>query len=247
MVEFKDVTPLLQQLVWPGFVGIILVVFRHQASTLLTTVTDAIARGRSLQVGEWFKIGEEIKVGDVPRTEGNDPANDIQLSEFGTDTDFLEKGSAFLLDQIQNRDRTNPGRRIETLIIKSGQAYVSTVLRRYIGELGIRFVVYQKERDFDGWIDASMFSSQLFRGSVQGERLTYMDLRGFSGIRQDTISPTTKATDALSEIESRSLSSIAVVENGSFRFMLTREALISKILVARLMFEKTKADHPKSI
>ena len=235
--------PFFSKLVWPVLIVGMVIAFRGEAAALIKRVEEAIGEGRAVEVWDLFKIGERTSIGTLAEVKATDVGSGIDLSvdRVGGFEEVVRKGSSRLLDQLKRKLQESPGARIDVMMVTSDQRYSTKLLGNYITSLGIRFVVFQEEGRFAGWIDAGLFNSQL----PSGERdriVTYPDLRQkILGISQDSVPPDTSALEVLKAMEASRSESIAVVEGKDFKFMVSRESIIAKLLTATLFQAEEKA------
>ncbi len=239
MGALKDWIPFFSTLVWPLFIALILVLFRNQIKSIIKKIIQAIGEGRSVQIGDWLRIGEKTTIAELAgRTTAEvGEALDISVDSVGGFEEFVEKSSYSVLENLRQKLQTAPTQRIDVLLIVSGKKYSSRLLRSYISDLAIRFVVFQKQNQFDGWIDAGMFNSQLPTMDVQ---MTYDDIRrDIIGIRKETVAPGDSSVAVLKAMDKSNLENIAVVDGDQFRFIAERGSILSKLITTTLFKEKT--------
>lgn len=237
MGALKDWIPFFSTLVWPLFIALILVLFRNQIKSVVKKIIQAIGEGRSVQIGDWIKIGEKTTIAELAdrKTAEVGEALDISVESVGGFEEFVEKGSYSVLDNLRRKLQASPTQRIDVLLIVSGKRYSSRLLRSYISELAIRFVVFEKQNQFDGWIDAGLFISQL---PTMDAQITYDDIRSnIIGIRQETVAPDDASVTVLKAMDNANLENIAVVDDNKFRFIADRGSILSKLIMLTLFNE----------
>ena len=239
MGEIKDWIPLFSKLVWPLFIALILILFRNHMISIIRKIIQAIGEGRSVEFGDWFKIGEKTSIAELSAKKASDVGDelDISVESVGGFEEYVEKSSESLLTRLRQKLRNSPTQRIDVLLVVSGKSYSTKLLSSYISTLAIRFVVFQKENQFDGWMDAGLFNSQL---STKDEQLTYDGIRAkLIGIRYETASPSDSSIDVLKAMDKANIENIAVVDSTRFRFIAERGSILSKLITATLFNRNT--------
>jgi len=237
MDQLRDWIPFFSELVWPLFLIGLLVIFRDQVLKIFARIEQAISEGRSVQVGDWLKIGEKISIAELSSRRAFEVGEKIDLSmeSIGGYRDFVEKSSYAVLEKLREQLRRSPTQRIDVLLITANRQYSTKLLSSYITTLGIRFVVFEDNGRFQGWIDAGLFNSQL---PTQDETWPYSRLWSeLIGIRQDSVAPVTSAIDVLKAMDMANTENMAVVEKERFRFIANRENILSKLLTSTLFKE----------
>lgn len=236
--------PFFSKLVWPVLIVGLVIAFRGEAGALIKRIEEAIGEGRAVEVWDLFKIGERTSIAALAEVKAADVGRGIDLSvdRVGGFEEVVMKGSGALLDQLKRKLQEQPGARIDVMMVTSDQRYSTRLLGNYITSLGIRFVVFQEDGRFAGWIDAGLFNSQLPAGD-RDRIVTYPDLRGqILGISQDAVAPGASALEVLKAMEQARSENIAVVDDGTFKFMVSRESIIAKLLTATLFEAEEKAE-----
>lgn len=198
---------------------------------------DVIKEGRKVKVGDWLEIGERTSIGEL--SDFTDPdlskSLDISIDSVGGYEEFVEKGSEQLMNQVKARLQQRGTQRIDVLVISSDKYYAGKLVIEYIKSLGIRFVVFQKNGLFDGWIDASSFSPQI----SPYEDYPYSKLRDeIVGVTDASASSGETAIEVLRKMESLKVNSIAIVEDQKFRFITDRVSILSKLITRALVKDR---------
>ena len=179
--SIKDWIPLVNKLVWPVFIILILLVFQSQVREIYKVLLEDMKAGRSIKVGGFLELGELARDTQISQLS----FDNISIEAVGGSEGVVRKGSISYLERLQEDLRLNPSRKIDTLLIIDDISYSPELIRKYIGTLGLRFVVFQKANRFDGWINSATFVAQL---SVQEGMLSYSDLRrAIIGIREESV------------------------------------------------------------
>jgi hypothetical protein len=229
--------PLFAKLVWPAVIVGVGTVYHAEAGRLVGNFNNAIEAGRSVKVVDLFEIGAGTPIGEVVEATAKDVGKEIDLSvnAIGGYDAFVDKGSGQFLYELQERLRQSPGQTIEVLGLRDGYRYSTKLLHSYVESLGIRYVVFQEGDRFVGWIDAGLFNSQL-PPPERDEQWDYSQLLGaLVGRHEQFVPAETSALDVLRIMEQEKLESIAVVENGAFKSMVSREAILAKLLTATIL------------
>jgi CBS domain-containing protein len=232
--------PLFSKLVWPAVAVGVVAVYHDETGRLLDNFNNAIGAGRSVKVADWLEIGAGTPIGQLVQASAADVGKEIDISvnRVGGYEEFAFKGSAEFLAQLQQQLRESPGKTIDVLMIVSGHEYSTKLLRSYVAGLGIRYVVFAEGDRFVGWMDAGLFNSQLPSPELD-ERWPYERLHDeLLGLHTQSAAPTTSALDVLKLMESQKLESIAVVDDGRFKSIVSREGIIAKLLMASVSKEE---------
>ena len=232
--------PFLTEMIWPIFIIFIILIFKEQISSFVDVIKIAVKSGRSLSIGDWVTIGESTSIQDVEDQYGTqlNIGSDIPMEAVEEYEMHIQKGSSEFLNQAKARLRADPSLHFDVLLVKDNMIYSNKVLDRYINSLGIKYVVFINNNHFEGWIDARIFNSQLPPPDTECT-YSYDSLKAeITGIRIDQVSSQESAIDVLRKMTLTSLSSLAVIEGTTFRFMTSREAILSKIVTAALLINQ---------
>ena len=223
--SIKDWIPLVNKLVWPFFIVILLLVFQSQVREIYKVLLDSMKAGRSIKVGGFLELGELAKDTKISQLS----LDNISIEAVGGSEGVIRKGSVSYLEKLQEELRQNPSRRIDTLLITDDISYSPELIRKYIGTLGLRFVVFQKRDKFDGWISSTTFVAQL---SGQEGMLSYTDLRsGIIGIRKDSVQATATAKEVLKMMQEMHVDSVPVLDaDGRWLFFANREEILARLM-----------------
>lgn len=241
MGDIKDWVPLFSQLVWPVFILTIAFLFKQQCIAVFTQISKAIGDGRSVSVGDWFHIGEKTSMSELGQKAFGDQQNavDMSVESVGGYESFIEKGSYAFLNNLRERLLADPNYRIDVMVIKSSKRYSSKLLSSYISMLGIRFILFEKETIFDGWVNAGVFVSQL---PPEDSVLTYSSLReGTLGVSLYQVASSENAIETLKFMSKTKSDSVAVLEDLKFKFMVDRGTIVSRILIESISFSERKS------
>ncbi len=232
--------PFFTKLVWPTLIVGLVAVYHADAGSLVHNFAEAIKAGRSVRIGDLLEIGAGAPIGDLVKASAPDLGRDIDISvsTVGGYQDFVEKGSYAFLDQLRGQLQQSQGKTIDVLVVSSGREYSTKLLRSYVATLGIRYVVFRDGDRFAGWMEAGLFNSQLPPQDTD-ERWSYAQLHDqLLGRHDDSVSSATSALDVLKKLEDVKVESIAIVDDGHFKSIVTREGIIAKLLAASILEQK---------
>lgn len=228
--SIKDWIPLVNKLVWPVFIVLLLLVFQSQVREIYKVLLDAMKAGRSIKVGGFLELGELARDTQISQLS----FQNISIEAFGGSEGVVRKGSISYLEKLQEELRLNPSRKIDTLLIVDDISYSPELIRKYIGTLGLNFVVFQKANRFDGWINSATFVAQL---SGQDRMLSYSDLRSaVIGIRQESVQSSATAKDVLQLMQELHVDSVPVLDaNDRWLFFANREEVLARLMTSILI------------
>ncbi len=228
--SIKDWIPLVNKLVWPVFIVLLLLVFQTQVREIYKVLLDSMKAGRSIKVGGFLELGELARDTRISQLS----FDNISIEGVGGSEGVVRKGSVSYLEKLQEDLRQNPSRRIDTLLITDDISYSPELIRKYIGTLGLRFVVFQKNDRFDGWISSTTFVAQL---TGQEGMLSYSDLRsGIIGISMESVQSSATAKEVLQMMQEMHVDSVPVLDaNDRWLFFANREEILSRLMSSILI------------
>lgn len=223
----SDWIPLIGKLVWPVFTVLLLLIFHNQVREVYSVIMTGIKSGRSVEIGSFLKLGEaasDTKIETLSHAE-------LSIKGIGGAGGVARKGSVFQLETLQQDLRNNPQKSINTLLLPDNVRFSVTLMKQYISTLGLRFVVYQKDGEFDGWISASSFVAQL---PEDLDQVNYADLRRLIiGINTQTASPGDSAKAVLTQMQELHVDSIPVVDaDQRWLFFANRGEILARLMTA---------------
>jgi hypothetical protein len=227
--------PLFAKLIWPAVIVGVGGIYHEEAGRLIGNLNGAIESGRSVKVVDLFEIGAGTPIGDVVKASATDAGTDVDLSGVQSFDSVAEKGSSSALQQLQQKLVQSPGQTIEVLALRDNSQYSIDLLHQYIETLGIRYVVFQSDGRFTAWMDAGLFNSQL---PPAGQGQWWESDKLFDhlvGVHNQSVPATASALDTLRIMEQSKVDSIAVLDGESFKSMVTREAILAKLLTATIL------------
>lgn len=145
---------------------------------------------------------------------------------------MIQKGSLAELSNVRSRLQQSKGARIDVMLLAPGQTYNAQLLREYVNQLNIRFVVFQGQ-NMDGWMDAGGFVAQLNpnRDYVYQELLATL-----IGVSQEVVRGDAAARTVLARMEALRFDNLAVIDaERRFQFVVSREDILSKLVTSVLL------------
>ncbi len=222
MENFKDWLPLIEKLIWPLFIVLLLVFFRGKIEGMY----DMVVEGRSVKIGGWFEIGEKIKETEIQSFAKSEATVDAFA---GTQEVVTRKGGSSMLKKLQDKLKSGEIKHIDILEINNQIYYNRDLLLKYVGTLGIKQIVFIKDGKFEGWMESSLFSSQVFNDTRRDFDYNHL-IENLSGIEKTTVSPTEKTNVVLELMISERLESIPIVENNNFRFFVNKGDILATLV-----------------
>jgi len=124
------------------------------------------------------------------------------------------------------------------LLITDDRRYSVNLLRQYISELSLRYVVFQKWDEFDGWMNSGSFIAQLPNreeitdSSGREILISYEDLkRNLVGIRNERVKLDSTVMEVLEKMKQLHVDALPVVnENDEWQFFAIRGEILSQII-----------------
>lgn len=230
MEDLAKWMPVLENLVWPFFIIILLIIFKGKVNALFQMATE----GRSLEIGGWLKIGEQVK--------------EIEIQDFATDNAVMDavegegimvvKGGNNLLNRLQEQLKRGEIHHIDILNITDHKYYYKEMLLKYVSNLSIKYIVFTSNGTFKGWMESSVFSSQLLMSELNA--FDYSELNNaLFGIKTEQVSPTTKTFEVLKYMKEIGVDVIPIVDNDEFKYFVNRSDILTNIISSNIL---NKAD-----
>ena len=225
--------PLINKLVWPVFIIIGLLLFHQQAGEIYRILIDGVKSGRSVEVAGVFKLGEaatQTKIGDLSQS-------DLSIRSVGGAEGIVRKSSQHELFLLKQQLKKNPLTTINTLLVPDDIQFSVKLLKDYIATLGLKYVVFQKDGKFDGWISASTFVAQLPRSDAA---LSYTRLRNqLVGINHQSVNLEQPAREVLEQMQTLRIDSLPVVdESGRWLFFVNRGEILARLMTSVILQQK---------
>lgn len=238
----KDWIPLFSKLVWPVVILLALIVFNKQVGEVYSEVVRAIKEGRGVKIGGFIELSERAKATNIQDLIGARLTVDAVR---GPSTEVV-KGSMELLDRLKTQLPDFPNQRIDVMKIIDGPRYSAKVIEQYITNLGVRYIVFEQQGKFDGWIDAGVFLAQLTAEDRQrspGGRefpYEYRQIKSITtGVTTDSVPPNASAKSILERMQEKHVDRVAVVsEDKKFKFIVERGDILGKLMTSLLLEQK---------
>lgn len=234
-VTTKDWIPFFTALVTPFFVLLLIFWFHGDVKDFLGIVKKAVGEeGRGVKVGDWLELGERAKATEIAKLGFGDIS--VSLPE-GIQAEWIvDKGSMMLLEDLRRQSQKLGGRPVDAMVVKKGIIYAPRALEQYISRLGVRFVLYTRNGQFEHWVPAGLFVGQL-----NPERTyTYEELRNeIIGLRDEAALPTSKASEVLDLMQKEKTDYVAIVnKSGKYQYMVSKSDILTKLVAGMILEEK---------
>jgi len=216
--------PVISKLVWPFFIGLILLVFNAEVSAIYKSVMEG---GRGVKIAGVFELGEAANKTQV--MDLSDSSMSLRVDRLGgSNGGAIEKGTYIYLRKLKEQIKRDPSIKLETLIIKKGPTFYYPAIREYIGSLGLKYVVFINRGKFEGWMNSSVFVAQL-----QGTKTAKYEnlVRNIVGIKDYNAKPDDSVKVLLNKMDKYKSSALPVVDNDNkWQFFVNRGDIIAKLL-----------------
>lgn len=222
MGNLKDWVPLLEKLIWPLFIVIFLIFFRDKIEGMYNMIVE----GRSVKIGGWFEIGEKIKETEIQTF----AKTDVTVDAFaGAQEVITRKGGPSMLSELQKKLKSGEIKHIDVLEINNQIYYDKDLLLKYVGTLGIKHIVFIQDGIFKGWMESSIFSSQIF--NYQRSGFDYDQLVGnLSGIEKTKVAPTEKTDTVLELMINDRIESVPIVDTNQFKYFVNKGDILATLV-----------------
>lgn len=228
------------KLVWPVLIVGLILVFHKDSAELATIVKDRIKSGSAFKVG-LLEVGEHAGKTSISAL----VFPDLPVEAIGGPAEAVTKANERTLTLLRNELRKRPYRRVDTLLLDSLEdRYSPILLREYISSLGVRFVVFRREGRFDGWIEASLFISQLWARlnrpaeELRNETIPYSALRQeTAGISDKSVKTTDSVRTVLEAMQKGHTENLPVLDGKTFKFFANRGEILGN-LISKFILEK---------
>jgi hypothetical protein len=234
------------KLVWPAFIIILMVIFSSESAELYTILKNRIEAGSSLKVG-LFEIGEQASKTEISAL----VFPDLPVEAIGGPAEAVQKKSGPALQRLQEELRKSPYRRVDTLLVDNGVIYSPALLKDYINTLGVKFVVFRKNRGFDGWIEAGLFINQLISrlnkpsDELKNVTIPYRELkRDIVGISNKAVQAKDSVRRVLKVMQEGHTENLPVLDGEKFKFFANRGEILGN-LISNFILEKQEKSEKK--
>lgn len=221
----KEWVPFYTKLVWPVFFTIAIFFTYDEVSRVVSASVNRIEAGGGFKT-PWFELGQSAANTEISTL----ASSNLPIEALGGGSGVVRKSSENALRILQQQIEADPNRSIDTLLLTDGTQFSPDLIRRYVGTLGLRYVVFQQAGGFDGWMMASTLVAQLpDRDAV--EVITYDNLKAsLRGIRNVTVRSETSVTDVLSQMQTLHMEVLPVVDDDRWLFFANRGEILSQMI-----------------
>lgn len=228
----KDWIPLINKLVWPVIIGIMLLIFHSEVSVMYDLTVNRIKSGGSIEIG-FFKLGDI-----ATNTEIKDLSDaNLSIEGFSGSGGVARKESRSALLKLQDELENSPNKTINTLLVTDEiRNYSVKLLKEYIATLGLRYVLFQQNNKFSGWMNSGPFVAQL---SSDPDIIRFAILTDMKGISKHFVKPGASAKDVLEKMQDLHIDSIPVVdENMRWQFFINRGEVLTHLMSSLILADK---------
>ena len=231
----KDWIPLINKLVWPVIVGIVLLIFHSEVSQMYNLTVDRIKSGGSIEIG-FFKLGDKATNTEIKDLSG---AN-LSIEGVGGSGGVVRKGPRSALEKLQDQLESSPNMKINALLVTDDiRNYSIKLLKEYVATLGLRYVVFQQNNRFAGWMNSGPFVAQLPSDPEDNITVPFSKLASMKGISKHSVEPGTSAKDVLEKMQELGFDSIPVVdENMRWQFFANRGEILAHLMSSLILADK---------
>lgn len=234
----KDWVPFFSSLVTPVFVIILILWFRGDVADFIGIVKKAVGeQERSLEIGDWIKIGERARTTEISKLDLGDIS--VSLAEYDDYEEWvIEKGDESLIYKLREESEKHGGRPVDVMILKEGIRYSSTVLEKYVSLLGVKYILFMGDGEFDSWIPSGLFMGQLRSHALY----SYEDLKSkIIGLRKEHAYPSSTASEVLQQMQDSRTDHIAIITKpGKYLYMVSKQDILAKLVSAMILSEPEK-------
>lgn len=233
----KDWIPFFSSLVTPVFIVMVVLWFRSDVADFLGIVKKAVGeQERSLEIGDWIKIGERARTTEISNLDLGDLS--VSLDDHDYEEWVIEKGNESLIDKLRQESEIHGGKPVDVMILKQGIRYSSVVLQKYVGQLGVKYILFMGEGEFEAWIPSGLFVGQLRSRALY----TYQELKTeIIGLREEYAFPISTASDVLQTMQDAKTDHIAIIsETRNYLYMVSKQDILAKLVSAMILADPEK-------
>lgn len=233
----KDWIPLFSSLITPIFIILLIVWFKSDVTDFLGIVKRAVGeQGRSLEIGDWIKIGERARTTEISNLNLGDIS--VSLSDHDYEEWVIEKGDESLIYKLREQSEEHGGKPVDVMILKEGIRYSSVVLEKYVSLLGVKYIIFLENDSFESWVPAGLFMGQLRSRATY----SYANLkRKIIGLREESAFPSSTASDVLQQMQTAKTDHIAIVtKNKKYMYMVSKQDILAKLISTMILQEPEK-------
>lgn len=230
----SDWIPFFSSLVTPFFVVVLILWFRTDVADFLGIVKKAVGeQERSIEIGDWFKIGERARTTEISKLGLGDIS--VSLAEHDYEEWVIDKGDESLIEKLKAESEKHGGKPVDVMVIRRGIRYSSVVLEKYVNLLGVKYILFMGEGEFESWIPSGLFMGQLHSRATY----TYDDLKHeIIGLRKEHAFPTTTAKQVLEQMQNAKTDHIAIItEAGKYLYMVNKQDILARLVSAMILSE----------
>jgi CBS-domain-containing membrane protein len=109
------------------------------------------------------------------------------------------------------------------------------VLEKYVNMLGVKYIIFMGEGQFESWIPAGLFVGQLRRRVTY----TYAELKHeIIGLRNEFAYPKTSASEVLKQMQEAKTDHIAIITpNKQYLYMVRKQDILAKLVSTMILTE----------
>ena len=232
----KDWIPLINKLVWPVIVGIVLLIFHNEVSVMYNLTVNRIKAGGSIEIGGFFKLGDKATNTEIKELSG---AN-LSIDGVGGAGGGVTKGSRSALEKLQDQLASTPNMKINALLITDDiRNYSIKLLKAYVATLGLRYVVFQQNNKFTGWMNSGPFVAQLPADPEDKMTIPFVKLADMKGINKHFVKPGASAKEVLEKMQKLGFDSMPVVdENMRWQSFVNRGEILAHLMSSLILADK---------
>ena len=158
--SMKDWIPFLSSLVTSALILILIFWFRGDVADFLGIVKTAVGeQERSIEIGDFIKIGERARTTEIKNMDLGDIS--VTLSDHNYEEWVIEKGNMSLIDKLRKQSEEHGSKPGDVMVLKEGIVYATVALEKYVSLLGVKHILFMKGGQFEGWIPTGLFMGQL--------------------------------------------------------------------------------------
>ncbi len=229
----KDWIPLFASLITPIFIILLIIWFRSDVADFIEIAKKAVGeQGRSLET-PWIKIGERAKATEISKLNLGDLS--VSLIDHDYEEWVIEKGDEGLIDNLRKQSEEHGGKPVDVMILKKDIRYSSVVLEKYVNMLGVKYIIFMGDGNFESWIPAGLFMGQLRSRTIY----TYADLKNeIIGLRNEYAYPSSPASNVLKQMQDEQTDHIAIItRNMKYQYMVSKQDILAKLVSAMILQE----------
>ena len=230
--QIKDWIPFFSALITPLFVILLVMWFKSDVGDFLQIAKKAVGeQERSLEIGDWIKIGERARTTEISTLNLGDIS--VSLADHDYEEWVIEKGDESLIDKLRAQSEKHGGKPVDVMILKQGIRYSAVVLQKYVSLLGVKYILFMGQGTFEAWIPAG-----LFMGQLQNRRTyNYGELKQqIIGLRSEHAYPSSTTSDVLEKMQQAQTDHIAIItKNGKYLYMVSKQDILAKLVSAMIL------------